>query len=166
MVAGHSLGGSILAVLLAEPGFASHAVLLDPVLRLEPEDRSTLEADLRDEVGEVLTAEALRRDHPGWDEEDVFRKVRASATVSPSVTHGTLRDNDPWDVTSHVPRWTCPVEVIAADPARDALFHPAHADEVRAASPHEVTVTTIDGAGHSVHRDAPDRVLEVLLRRW
>lgn len=163
LVIGHSLGGSIAAHLLADDGVADRGVLLDPVLRLEAPARQELERDLATEVGGTLTGDQLRREHPTWDEEDIFRKVAAAATVSPRVTSATLTHNDPWDVMSDAGRWEVPVTILAADPARDALFLPDHADELAAAGV-AADVVTIHGAGHSVHRDAPADVIERLRR--
>lgn len=161
LVVGHSLGGAVLAVLCARPGFARQALLLDPVLALPAGQRPLLRDTLVAEVGGALTAAELERTQPGWDPEDRHRKVLASATVSPRTMRALLEHNDPWDVRAHVPEWACPVHLLAADPAQGALLAPAHAEAAAAAHP-GVTVSTIDGAGHSLHRDRPEAVGEVL----
>jgi pimeloyl-ACP methyl ester carboxylesterase/glutaredoxin len=116
LVVGHSLGGAIAADLLAQPelGIAA-AVLVDPVLRLEDEDRPELHARLRDEAGGV-TPEDVRRVHPGWDERDVWRKVLATRAVTPDVIDAVLHDNDPWDVVPLVADWGARVHLLAGDP--------------------------------------------------
>lgn len=161
LVVGHSLGGSVLAELCARPGFARQALLLDPVLWLRDGDREQLKQDLAGEVGGALTAEALTSGNPGWGEEDRHRKVLAAATVSRRTTDLTVDHNDPWDVRGFAADWACPVHLVAADPDQGALLRPADVAGARAAHP-GVTSTTIRGAGHSVHRDEPAAVVELL----
>lgn len=161
LVVGHSLGGSVLADLCARPGFARRALLLDPVLWLRPEARGPLKAGLATEIGGVLTHDALAASQPGWDAEDRHRKVLAAATVSRRTTDATVDQNDPWDVRGFVADWRCSVRLVAADPARGALLLPDDVEEAAAAHP-GVTSTTIAGAGHSVHRDDPAAVLDLL----
>lgn len=161
LAVGHSLGGSVLAELCARPGFARRALLLDPVLWLRDEDREPLRRDLAAEVGGVLTHAGLAVSEPGWGEEDRHRKVLAAATVSRRTTDLTVDHNDPWDVRDHIPAWTCPVHLVAADPERGALLRPADVAGAQADHP-GVATTTIRGAGHSVHRDEPDTVVDLL----
>lgn len=160
LVVGHSLGGAVLANLLCEEGFARRAVLLDPALRVVGAFAPMLAEMILAEVGGNLTLAMLRQRSPRWHPEDHWRKVQASATVSPRVIESCVYDSDPWDFADTVGRWTCPVEVLAADPALGALFDPtaiAGIDELA-----HVTVTTVVGAGHSVHRDDIAAVLAAL----
>ena len=56
---------------------------------------------------------------------------------------------------------TVPTLVIAGDEAVGAMFVGAHADAVLRSNP-RLTAVTVEGAGHNVHRDDPDVVLEHL----
>ena len=161
IVAGHSLGGAVAAVLLGDPGFAAHGLLLDPVLIVPRDWMPDLEAALVNEAGGNLTVEAIRERAPLWDDEDVFRLARAGALLSPNVVRQILRATQPWDLTEWVARWTVPVTILAADPAVEALFTPDHAAAVTAACA-TARVVTVPQAGHNVHRDAPDTVLAAL----
>ena len=161
LVVGHSLGGSVLAELCARPGFARQALLLDPVLWLRPGEREQLRTDLAGEVGGVLTPDALASSNPGWGEEDRHRKVLAAATVSRRTTDLTVDHNDPWDVRGFAREWACRVHLVAADPDHGALLRPADIADAQAAHP-GVSATTIRGAGHSLHRDEPAVVIELL----
>lgn len=161
LVVGHSLGGSVLAELCARPGFARRGLLLDPVLLLHDEDRQPLRDGLHTEVGGVLTHERLAEEQPDWDVETRHRKVLAAATVSTRTTDLTCDHNDPWDVRSSVADWACPVHLVVADPAVGALCWPEDVAAAQDAHP-GVTVTTLPGAGHSVHRDQPGAVTELL----
>lgn len=154
LVVGHSLGGAVLALLCARPGFARGALLIDPVLRLDAADRGPLRDGLRAEVGGGLTHELLARRSPHWSPQDRHRKVLASATVSARTTDLTCDHNDPWDVTSAVGQWRCPVTVLGSDPARETLLPLALRDELAAVAP-SATWRTATGSGHSIHRDDP-----------
>lgn len=161
LVVGHSLGGSVLAELCARPGFARRGLLLDPVLLLHDEDRQPLRDGLRTEVGGALTHERLAEQQPNWSPEDRHRKVLGAATVSPRTTDLTCDHNDPWDVRGFVADWACPVHLVVADPEVGALCRPEDVVAARAAHP-GVTSTTVRGAGHSVHRDEPAAVADLL----
>lgn len=157
---GHSLGGAICATLAAEEGFAERVVLLDPVLRLDAADAALLKADLAAEAAGTLDLARLRARHPRWDDEDLQRKLVASARFSRWVGERTVDENLPWDLWDLPGRWRAPVHVLAADPGVGAMFS---ADEVAGLGGRaDVTVSTVHGAGHSVHRDAPAAVLAAL----
>ena len=151
LVVGHSLGGSIAARLLATAGFASAAVLVDPVIRLEPAVHRQLRADLHAAFGK--DAAAVRAEHPRWHERDVQRKVLAMGLVTPDVVDAVLDDNDPWDVTADVGAWQARVHLLVADPDEGGLLPPSVAAEV--ADGVRVTSELVAGAGHSIHREVP-----------
>lgn len=161
LIVGHSLGGAVAAVLLAAEGFAAHGLLLDPVVLIPPERRAEFEAALVGEVGGALTLERVRAEQPLWEDEDVFRLVRASAQVSPHVVRRVVQDNPQWDLLPRVAAWAVPVTILAADPLMGALFPPAHAAAVNQACA-AARIITVPEAGHSVHRDAPHTVLAAL----
>jgi pimeloyl-ACP methyl ester carboxylesterase len=156
LVVGHSLGGAIAADLLARPavGIAA-AVLVDPVLRLEDQDRPELHARLRAEAG-GMTAEDIRRVHPEWDERDVWRKVMATRAVTPDVIDAVLHDNDPWDVLPLVTGWAARVHLLAGDPELGGSL-PVELI-ARLDDGDRITGEVVAGAGHSIHRERPDAV--------
>lgn len=160
LVVGHSLGGAVAAWLLADPGAARRAVLVDPVLRLEPAQHAAARVDQRHDVGELDPA-AVAAANPAWHPRDVARKVLAARRVTADVVDAVFTDNDPWDVTAAVARWRMPVHLLAADPARGGLLPPALAQ--RFASP-TVTVQTVTGCGHSIHRERPDVLADAVAR--
>ncbi len=57
--------------------------------------------------------------------------------------------------------WACRVHLVDADPDQGALLQPADVAAAEAAHP-GVATTTIRGAGHSLHRDEPEAVAELL----
>lgn len=153
LVVGHSLGGAIAACLLARPGFATAGLLVDPVLRLDPDDRARLHADLRAETG-PRDPVTVRADQPHWDERDVQRKVLASALVTPDVVDLVFAHNDPWDVTAEVAAATARTHLLGSDPASGGLLQ---SELGRSLAEHEhVSYELLEGVGHSVHRDRPD----------
>jgi pimeloyl-ACP methyl ester carboxylesterase len=164
LVVGHSLGGAIAAHLLAAPGFADAAVLVDPVVRIEPAAREELRLRLRAQVGGSLDAASVRTGEPAWDERDVQRKLLAAALVTPDVVDVVFADNDPWDVTEEVLATSTRLHLLGADPDAGGLLQldlgKALADVDR------ITYELLAGVGHSIHRERPDllrRAIERLL---
>ncbi len=161
LVVGHSLGGAIAAELLASDVEVAAAILIDPVLTLVPEDREALRRSSREQAGGV-DPEAIRRDHPAWDERDVWRKVLATRLFTPDVADAVLDQNDPWDLTDRPSRWHARTHLLAADPAvgdayLDAALAHHLADQPTAGA--RVTAEVVVGAGHSIQRDRPEAVL-------
>lgn len=156
LVVGHELGGALAAVLLERPCFASAAVLIDPLLRLPDAQRDAYREAVHAEVG-VADAAALRARQPGWDERDVQRRLLAAALVTPDVVDAVLDHNDPWDLSATPGRWGARVHLLAADPDRGGVLHPALLDTLAGGRGH-VTGEIAAGCGSSVHRERPDLV--------
>lgn len=162
LVVGHSLGGTLAALTAARDGFARRVALLDPVV-VVPEDR--FDALLAEQLAELRLAadpEALGARHPGWHGEDLSAKVRAAARTTPFVVERTLADNRPWwylDLLSNV---TTPTTLVCADPDRGALLDPVIGEEIARRNA-RVTAVVVPGAGHSLHRDDPDAVIDALV---
>ncbi|MFW6009827.1 MAG: alpha/beta fold hydrolase [Actinomycetota bacterium] len=162
LVVGHSVGGAVAATLLDGRVEAEAAVLVDPVLRLTSSSRERLRSSLRAEAGGVA-AEAVRAANPRWHERDVWRKVLATRQLTPDVVDAVLDDTDPWDLSSGAARWQARVELLAADPAAgDALLDAGLAHHL--AELPGVTAQVVAGAGHSIHRDAPEAVADAVGR--
>jgi pimeloyl-ACP methyl ester carboxylesterase len=160
LVVGHSLGGAVVALLLARDDVdIARAVLLDPALHVAAEDREQFRAAQRAGVGPLDPA-AVAAANPRWEAADVERKVRAAAAVTPDVIDRVLDHNLDWDLDAVVDRWRVPVHIVAADPALGALLSPATAASLSTRP--QVHSVTLMGAGHSVHRDDPAAVLALL----
>lgn len=162
VVVGHSLGGTLAALTCAHAGFTRRLVLIDPVLMI-PEDQ--FDAVLDDQLSEFDLAgdpDGFRRRHPGWHPEDAAIKALAVQQSSRYVVERTLADNRPWwylDLLGNVHVRTA---IIGADPNHGALFDPTIGQEIARRNA-QIGTMVVRGAGHSVHRDAPDAVLGVLL---
>jgi pimeloyl-ACP methyl ester carboxylesterase len=154
LVVGHSLGGTLAAHLLGDPGFARRAVLLDPVLHL-PEDR--FESIVAAQLAELADPPA----DPRWHPEDVRLKHEAARQTSPYVNEAVLRDNRPWAYEDLLDGVTTDVLVLGSDPENGGMLDPATGEAIAARAP-AVTYRRLHGAGHSAHRDDPARVLEAI----
>lgn len=162
LVVGHSIGGTLAALAATRDGFARRLVLLDPVMIVPDDEFDDLLTEQLAELDDAGDPAAYARRHPGWHAEDAALKARASAQTTRVVVERTLVDNRPWwylDLLSDV---RVPTTILAADPAHGALFDTAIGEEVARYNP-RVTTMLVRGAGHSVHRDAPGAVADVLV---
>ena len=162
LVVGHSLGGTLVAhMLAADPGFARQAVLLDPVFRLPEENFDELVAGQLEELA-ATDAAAMQTAHPTWHPEDCRIKAQAAAACSPFVNEAILRENRPWDYSELLARTESPALVLGADPAAGGMLDPNLAAGL-AARNEQVTYRQLSGVGHSIHRDRPQAVIDALL---
>ncbi len=162
LVVGHSLGGTLAALVGADPAFTKRLALLDPVFII-PEDRI---ADLlTDQLGELEDAgrpQAVAERNPAWHPHDAALKARAAAQTSPYVVERTLEDNRPWWYLDLLGDVRITTDILGADPARGTLFDPTIGDEIARRNV-RITTRVLRGVGHSIPREAPGAVLEMLL---
>lgn len=160
LVVGHSLGGSVAAVVAGQQHVPA-TLLIDPVLALPAAEREPLRAAIHAELAAADVA-AIQAANPAWSPRDVNRKALALAQVTPDVVDAVFDHNDPWDVRWAVPRWSGKVHLLAADPDRGALLAASTIAEVVQAAGDRVTASVVDGAGHSVQRERPEVVMEAV----
>ncbi|WP_221349565.1 alpha/beta fold hydrolase [Streptomyces beigongshangae] len=143
----HSLGSA--ALLLAAPRLrCARAVHCDPAWLRRPRDLDALRAVKH------ATRRELRAAHPRWHDDDITAELRALATWDPaSVT--ALRQLPGLPYAPAVPSL-----VLLAGPSE--RIPPA---EAAALARRGWRVRTVDGAGHTVHRDDPAGFLHGL-RGW
>jgi pimeloyl-ACP methyl ester carboxylesterase len=160
LVVAHSLGGAVAAHLLARDDVAvSAALLIDPVLVLDPAAREPLRAAQRADVGRQEASD-VAIGNPRWDATDVERKVLAASSCTPDVVDRVIDHNPDWDLIHLRGAWRARVDLLAADPALGALLD---ADTVAVlVDGVRTTGRTVAGAGHSVHRDEPAAVLAAI----
>lgn len=134
---GHSLGSA--ALLLAVPRLrCARAVHCDPAWVNRPRDLTALRAVKH------ATWQELRAAHPRWHDDDITAEHQALATWDPSSVAAL----------THLPGLPAvpavPSLVLLADPSE--RIPPAAATTLRRRGWH---TRTVDGAGHTVHRDDP-----------
>lgn len=162
LVVGHSIGAAAAAQAAGtDDGWAERLVLLDPALALDATARqAVLDGQLAN--FDAATVASIAEQFPHWHPLDVEFRVRAVKAASRFALERAVLDNDDWDATAFVPHIAAPTLVIAADPAHGSMFAGEHAAAVLATNPLLETVV-VPGAGHSVHRDAPEATLRHLL---
>jgi len=99
---------------------------------------------------------------PYWSEVDLGLLGDSRARLSPKAIHLF----DPGNSTSVMwsdclPRITCPVLLITADPSRGAAVTPETAETLRVYIP-QLRLAPIAEAGHSIHREQFDDFIEVV----
>ena len=155
---GHSLGGAIGTVLLARhPEIARRAVLLDPAL-LAPRERVVAIADQLP-ADKHLGVEAVAAANPRWDDRTVRARVEATRAADVDAVRGYVDDNT-WDVRDAASEVGVPVLVLVS--TTDSAVAPFLLDDLPAANPRWRFETVAD-TGHSLHRDRPEAVLQLVL---
>lgn len=160
-VVGHSLGGAASTLAAAQnPGWTRRLVLIDPAIALSEDDREFVRTSQEQSFADPHI-EAVRAAHPAWHPIDVELKARATQRASRWAVEQTSAQNTEWDVCSAAASLTVPTHVVGADPAVHSLFTGDLAAEVLR-NP-VVTMSVIDGAGHSPHRDRPEAATAAVL---
>lgn len=162
VVVGHSLGGTLATLVAADAGFTGRLALLDPVFMI-PEDR--FDDMLADQVAELELAgdpAGVERRHPAWHPEDAALKARAAAQTSRHVVERTLIDNRPWWYLDLLGDVRITTSILSADPGNGTLFDPTIGDELARRNV-RITTKVLPGVGHSIQREAPDAVLDMVL---
>lgn len=162
LVVGHSLGGTLASLVAATPGHCFRLALLDPVFLVPDDQFEDLLVDQLAELDDAGDPGAVAARNPAWHPEDAALQAWAMTRTSRYVIERTLADNRPWwylDLLSDV---RIPTVILGADPARGTMFDPTIADELARRNV-RITTRVVAGVGHSIHREAPDLVLDALL---
>lgn len=173
VLAGHSLGAVVAAAIAVEDADLAAGIVL-----VEPPSREGLDLSLFGDGVEAEGEEArndpgalrqrLHSDHRAWDDAQVDRVVSARAAAESAAIANALRGQVHWDLAELVDAITLPVLVIVApETATSFLVGGSSAltgpERQRLASvlPDERFVV-VEG-GHSLQRDHPDRVAELIV---
>ena len=161
-VIGHSLGGAASTVAAASsPEWTRRLVLIDPAIHVDGRDAAIVRRSQERAFADTRL-EVVQQEHPHWHPQDQELKVDAVLRASAWAVEQTSVQNQPWDVRADAARLTVPTHVIGADPAVYSIFTGDLAAEVLAANP-LITLSVVEGAGHSLHRDRPDESVRQLL---
>lgn len=157
LLVGHSLGGAIAgAIVEVDPGFTRRVVYEDPAADWELASEFIMESD--GQIG-LATAADVAAEHPAWHFNDVKYKVEALHACRPDVETRTIADVVPRDIWSVMMDADLPSLVIAADPEVGSLVS---AEQEAQAVGRRLRVVRVVGAGHSVHRDAPEDFMKLV----
>ncbi|HEY8588576.1 MAG TPA: alpha/beta hydrolase [Naasia sp.] len=153
-VIAHSLGAcSSLVAAAAEPGWTRRLVLIDPVLGADGRGLARIrDSILKDK--RHATRESLTSGHPRWDARDVQAKLDALDCVEEGTITASVASPAHWQLVDEAQGLSMPTLIVAADPELGALARPDDVQDVTGANP-QVTAVTVEGAGHSIHRDDP-----------
>lgn len=161
-VIGHSLGGAASTVAAASnPEWTRRLVLIDPAIHVDGRDAAIIRRSQERAFADTRI-EVVQQEHPHWHPQDQELKVDAVRRASAWAVEQTSAQNRPWDVRTEAARLTVPTHVIGADPAVYSIFTGELADEVLAANP-LISLSVVEGAGHSLHRDRPEESVRQLL---
>lgn len=161
-VIGHSLGGGSSVVAAAsDPDWTRRLVLIDPAIHVSGHDANVVRKSQERAFADTRL-EVVQQEHPHWHPQDQELKVDAVLRASAWAVEQTSVQNQPWDVRAETKTLTVPTHVIAADPAVYSIFTGGLADEVLASNP-GITMSVVEGAGHSLHRDKPEESIRQLL---
>ena len=160
LVIGHSLGGAAVTLAAADnPTWTRRLVLIDPGLRITDGERGAVRSS-QDEAFMDVTVDDVRRNNPRWHEQDLELKALSSRQVSRWAVAETDIQNPDWDARAAAAALRIPTNIIGADPAVFSIFTGDLAAEV-CTNPH-ITMSVVENAGHSPHRDRPDETLRQL----
>ncbi len=164
LVIGHSIGAAAAVVAAADDAaWARRLLLLDPALTTDDMQRNrVLDGQRASHSG--ATIESTRAENPTWHDLDVQQRVVAVREASLFALEHCVLDNPDWNTAPRVADLACPTLVIAADAELSDYFRGDHAAEVLASNS-LVEQVVIAGAGHSVHRDAPEETIAAM-REW
>jgi proline iminopeptidase len=101
---------------------------------------------------------------PGGDNEAIAAGFRRAVVRSEVAAHFLLGEIRTMDARAGLARVTCPTVITAGD--YDPITPPACAEEIFEALPQGLAeLEIVQGAGHGIHRDAPEKA-EAICRRF
>jgi len=162
VVGGHSMGAQTTFRLAADyPDLVRCAILEDPGFRSAAgptgPDWEARAAQMRKATEErkAMTREALiaqcRAQNPSWSEEELGPWADSKLRVSLKFA-GAFRAPERPSWQELLPKITCPVLLITADPERGAIVTPEVAEEASRLLP-SLKVVRLRGAGHNIRRE-------------
>ncbi|KAF8120350.1 Alpha/Beta hydrolase protein [Boletus edulis] len=163
LIMGHSLGALVALALFAHlpPEYPTAVILVDPPLQITPEMIAIHKTVLSEPCANPKHADAYSVENPLWEREDCIFREFATHLCPVETVHSIFEQNQPWNFVDHLntasKKWK--VTALVADPAICLLcpvdvFHPYL----------HVRPVIVPGAGHSIHCEFPDAVVEEALK--
>jgi pimeloyl-ACP methyl ester carboxylesterase len=165
---GHSWGGAVVVAGGRRLDGVARVVAVDPMLRVEigvwnaqtlPEYRRQLDPPL------VEREAAVRRSLAALPDIEIESKLHATRRLAIETIEALGAENDidagRWDLRELVGSYPKPLLLALADPKRSVVSE-AEREEFRGTGGEHVRVEVFAGAGHSLQRDAFDRVMPVV----
>lgn len=160
-VVGHSLGAAAsTAAAASAPEWTRRLLLLDPAILVDGRDAAIVRRS-QERAFADNRIQLVQQEHPHWHPQDWELKVDAVHRTSAWAVEQTSQQNTPWDVTADAARLSVPTHVIASDPTVYSIFTGDVAAAVLASNP-LITMSVVEGAGHSLHRDKPEETVRQL----
>lgn len=158
LVIGHSLGGAVAVhAATVDQAFSAAYLLVDPAIDFDPAVAETVRASIVAEVADPPSVDKLLAERPHWDRTDAELKREALVATTVEAMERSFSDNRAWQLGRDLSAIAAPVHILGA--ADDPLYPPDHFARHRAGNP-AMTFEQVPKTGHSVHRDAPDVVVE------
>ncbi len=167
-VGGHSMGAQTTFRLAADyPSLLRCAILEDPGFRpANPPPEGARPNPMRQWLQELrpLGREAIiargRQQNPTWDESEFGPWAEAKLQVSDKfLGRPFFQGEPPWQEL--LPRVTCPVLLVTADPDKGSIVTPETAAEAARLNP-RVKVVRLSGAGHNIRREQFEPFLKTI----
>ncbi len=160
LLIGHSFGGTLAQLAVLRGLIRPRALLLeDPVSVFA--DKETPAAMLAwDEANLPSSVDGLLALNPGWSRRDAAWKLLSLEQIRWDDARAAFAGNAPWDLRPEAQTLAARVPTVWILPVTSRFVPPDDQDRLRAAVGDRAVVSLPD-VGHSVHRDAPERFVEI-----
>ena len=170
---GHSMGAhSVFQAIARDSSLARAAILEEPPFRepaapLDDEQLKKRAGHMRQSMMayKSMSREALmamcRQQSPAWGEEELSPWADAKLRVSLNLVDAVNQKSTAVSIWEALPKITCPVLLITADPDKGAIVTPEIAQKAAQAAP-SLRVVHIQGAGHNIRRERFEAYMQVV----
>jgi pimeloyl-ACP methyl ester carboxylesterase len=164
---GHSWGGAISLIVGARHALPiHHLVLEDPAIdvrRGDPDQGRQVVAGYVSSVGltrEQAEISVRANAGAGWSEQDILGRIDAVMKASPDSVRAVFEENSGWDETDRLAELRVPTLLVRAEVSQGGIV----GETVVAAAERNplVTVVTVPGADHNVHRGQYERFMRAV----
>ena len=160
---GHSFGGTLAQQIVLRGLLRPRGLLLeDPVSHFA--DQATPRAMLDwDEANIPASIEGIRQLNPGWSRLYAAWNLLSLEQVSFDDARAAFAGNAPWDLRDAAARLVALLPTVWVLPETSRFVPPADVARLRAEAG-EAAVVVVPGVGHSIHRDATAKLVDIVRR--